>query len=411
MACEGELGMDRGAKSQGAESEPGANLNAGAVRKNVEKVNQQVAKEVARRRRVVRNFPASPLEEPLGFSRQIFDFGSGEPVRRLTLFDHIGKAPESGASRQLIVNAGKYGLIKGGYQSDILELTPEGLRAVDPEISERDQARARIKLAIEDIDVFAKLHERFIGKALPAKAALIDAAMEFGTSADAAAEAVETFVVNLRFVGLLVTLSGAERIVSKDHALDQLPASTIPTRPQPVDGPASPIITSEHAQFESTCFYVTPIGSPESEQRKHSDLFLGSFIEPVLQSFGLRVVRADGIDKPGVITKQIMEYLVRSRLVVADLSYHNPNVFYELAIRHMMRLPIVQIIRKQDPIPFDINQMRTIVIDTTDIYTLVPKIATYQTEISSQIRRALDNADTVETPISTYFPALRAVSA
>ena len=50
--------------------------------------------------------------------------------------------------------------------------------------------------------------------------------------------------------------------------------------------------------FWSTCFYITAIGAPETEQRKHSDLFLGSLIEPALQSFGLTVVRADGIDKP-----------------------------------------------------------------------------------------------------------------
>lgn len=380
-----------------------------AVRKSMKKVNDRVTREVARRKRKVRTFPASPIEEPLAFTRQIFEFGSGEPVRRLTLFDHIDRAPESGASRQLIVNAGRYGLIKGGYQSDILELTPDGSRAVDPQIPPRDQARARIKLAIEDIEVFTKLHERFVGKALPARAALIDAAMEFGASEDTAEEAIDTFIVNLRYVGLLVTLSGAERIVSKDLALDQLPASGIPTSPQPVSGTQGSVITADHAQFETTCFYITPIGSPESEQRKHSDLFLGSFIEPVLQSFNLRVIRADGIDKPGVITKQVIEYIVKSRLVIVDLSYHNPNVFYELAIRHMMRLPIVQIIRKSDTIPFDINRMRTIVIDMTDIYTLVPKIATYQTEISSQIRRALENADAVETPIATYFPGLRAV--
>ncbi|MDF1633254.1 hypothetical protein [Mycoplana sp. MJR14] len=376
----------------------------------IKEVNERVKQEVARRKRIVRNFPASPFEEPVDFARQIFEFGSGEPVRRLSFFDHISKAPESGSSRQLIVNAGRYGLLKGGYQSDIIELTSDGVRAVDPQIPVRDQARARIKLAIEDIEVFAKLHERFVGKALPARAALIDAAMEFGSSRDAAEEAIDTFIVNLRFVGLLITLSGAERIVSKDHALDQLPASGPSVRPQSVIGQQSAIVTAEHAHFESTCFYITPIGLPDSEQRKHSDLFLGSFIEPALQSFGLSVVRADGIDKPGVITKQIIEYIVKSRLVIVDLSYHNPNVFYELAIRHMMRLPIVQIIRKSDPIPFDINQMRTIVIDTTDIFTLVPKIATYQTEISSQIRRALDNADAVETPISTYFPGLRAVT-
>lgn len=376
------------------------------VNQAIEEVNDKISKEVARRKRVIRNFPASPFEEPLAFAQQIFEFGSGESVRRLTLFDHIGKAPESGTSRQLIINSGKYGIIKGGVAADILELTQDGLRAVDPQMPPRDQARARIKLAIEEIEIFAKLHERFLGKALPAKAALIDAAVEMGTSKEAAEEAVDTFIVNLRFVGLLTTLSGAERIVSKDHALDQLPASATPSVPQPIVGQHGAIVAAEHAHYESTCFYITPIGLPESEQRKHSDLFLGSFIEPALQSFGLRVVRADGIDKPGVITKQIIEYIVRSRLVVADLSYHNPNVFYELAIRHMMRLPIVQIVRKADPMPFDINQMRTIVIDTTDIFTLVPKIATYQTEISSQIRMALDNADAVDTPIPTYFPSL-----
>ncbi len=396
--------MTRGRKSAKATAE------ADTTEEKIKEANERVTQEVARRKRVVRNFPASPFEEPVDFARQIFEFGSGEPVRRLSFFDHISKAPESGGSRQLIVNAGRYGLIKGGYQSDIIELTSDGARAVDPQIPPRDQARARIKLAIEDIEVFAKLHERFVGKALPARAALIDAAMEFGSSKDAAEEAIDTFIVNLRFVGLLITLSGAERIVSKDHALDQLPASGPLARPQSVSRQQSAIVTAEHAHFESTCFYITPIGSPESEQRKHSDLFLGSFIEPALQSFSLTVVRADGIDKPGVITKQIIEYIVKSRLVIVDLSYHNPNVFYELAIRHMMRLPIVQIIRKSDPIPFDINQMRTVVIDTTDIFTLVPKIATYQTEISSQIRRALDNADAVETPISTYFPSLRAVT-
>lgn len=373
------------------------------------KVNNRVAAEVERRARVARNFPASPFEETLEFAAQIFKFGSGEPVRRLSLFDYINKSPESSTSRQIITNANKYGLTKGSNQSDIIELTNDGVRAVDTQISPRDQARSRIKLSIEDIIIFSRLHERFTGKAVPAKAALIDAAIEFDTPVSVAEEAVDTFIVNLRFVGLLVTLSGAERIVSKDHTLDQLPASELPSSTQPTSVNQGSIVTAEHAHYESTCFYISPIGSPESEQRKHSDLFLGSLIEPAIQSFKLRVVRADGIDKPGLITKQVIEYIVKSRLVIVDLSYHNPNVFYELAIRHMMRLPIVQIIRKADNIPFDINQMRTVVIDTTDIFTLVPKILTFQTEISSQIRRALENADLIETPISTYFPALRTI--
>jgi hypothetical protein len=142
--------------------------------------------------------------------------------------------------------------------------------------------------------------------------------------------------------------------------------------------------------------------------RKHSDLFLGSIVEPAVEPFKLNVIRADAIDKPGVITKQIIEYLLRSRLVIVDLSHHNPNVFYELAIRHMMRLPVVQIIRLADKVPFDINQMRTVIIDDSDIYSLVPKTESYRSEIATQIRRALDDPDSVDNPITTYYPALKA---
>ncbi|MFT0861333.1 hypothetical protein [Ancylobacter sp. G4_0304] len=227
------------------------------------------------------------------------------------------------------------------------------------------------------------------------------------TALDHAPEAVDTFVVNLRFVGLLKTLSGAERIISLDMLLGELPAAPAPsaTSSAPVARRNSTsIVTAEHAQFDSTCFYIAPIGDEGSDARKHSDLFLGSIVEPAMETFQLTVIRADAIDKPGVITRQIIDYIIRSRLVIADLSFHNPNVFYELALRHAVKLPIVQIIRSADKVPFDVNQMRTIQIDTTDIYSLVPRIDSYRSEVSNQVRRALESDYVVDTPISTYFP-------
>lgn len=52
-----------------------------AVDASVAAVNERVASEVARRKRIVRSFPAAPFEEPLAFAKQIFDFGSGETVQ------------------------------------------------------------------------------------------------------------------------------------------------------------------------------------------------------------------------------------------------------------------------------------------------------------------------------------------
>ena len=59
-----------------------------------------------------------------------------------------------------------------------------------------------------------------------------------------------------------------------------------------------------------------------------------------------------------MITTQVLEYLKKSKLAIADLSYLNPNVFYEVALRHALRLPVVQLIRKADRLPFDVNQSR-----------------------------------------------------
>lgn len=363
-----------------------------------------------RKARRQRPFPACSFMEAMELAQSVLEYGAGQAVRRISVFDHIGKSPESGPSRQWITNANKYGLIKGGYQAEHLELTPDGAKAVDDEISKREQAKARIKLAIDDIPIFKGLFERFSGNKLPARAALIDAAKELEIPEDFSEEAVDTFIVNIRDLGLLQTLSGAERIISVDHLLDTLPTQQTPSRTpstQPHSNQGGQLVTLEQANFENTCFYITPIGDEGSEPRKHSDLFLGSIVEPALEQFSLQVIRADAIDKPGVITRQIIDYLLRARLVIADLSYHNPNVFYELAIRHAARLPVVQIIRAADRIPFDLNQVRTIKIDTSDIFSLVPKIDTYRSEIANQVRRALDNPDSVDNPITTFYPNLK----
>ncbi|WP_291823253.1 hypothetical protein [Bosea sp. (in: a-proteobacteria)] len=367
----------------------------------------QTAEAALKRKRSQRPFPASSFEEPLTFAKAIFQIGSGQPVKRLTLFHQLGKSPESGGSRQLIINAGRYGLTKGGVQADNIELTTEGLKAVDEQVTAREQARTRAALAIQGIEPFEKLYQKFVGNKLPAHAVLIDAAKDVGIDPEHAPEAIDTFVVNLRFTGLLKTLSGAERIVSLDMLLDELPTAPIKISPdtQPARQSTS-IITAETALFEQTCFYIAPIGDEGSEARRHSDLFLGTLIEPALEAFKLKVIRADAIDKPGIITRQIIDYIMRSRLVIADLSFHNPNVFYELALRHAIKLPIVQVIRSSDRMPFDVNQMRTVQIDTTDIYSFAPKIESYRAEIANQVRRSLEADHIVDTPISTYFPNL-----
>ncbi|WP_395004138.1 hypothetical protein [Cypionkella sp.] len=375
-------------------------------------------KPTTKRTRVTRIFPASVFSEALDFVKRIYDIGGGQEIRRLTLFDEIGKSSESSASRMLVTNSAKYGLTKGSYTAEFIEITPLGLKAVGQSVSVRECERAKIESAIVSISPFNSLYELIVGNKLPATSVLVDKIKSFEVSAECAEEAVDTFIVNLRDVGLLKTLSGQERVIPIDMRLDELPSKTerlvspdkIEKADQHFDTPLyHPVVTAGHAEFETTAFYISPIGEDGSDTRKHADLFSASIVEPALEQSKLRLVRADKIDTPGIITRQILDYIINSRLVIVDLSFGNPNVFYELAIRHMMRKPIVQIMRGRDRIPFDINQSRTIKIDDDDIYTFVPKMPVYVATISAQIRQALDNPDAVDNPISIYFPKLRAV--
>lgn len=147
---------------------------------------------------------------------------------------------------------------------------------------------------------------------------------------------------------------------------------------------------------EKLCFVISPIGDPDSETRKRSDQVLKHVVRPAATSCGYKAVRADEIDKPGMITSQVIQHVVNDALVVADLTERNPNVFYELAIRHALRKPLVQIIRKGEAIPFDVAGTRTIYVDHKDL----DSVEAAKNEIIEQIKALEKDSSDIETPIS-----------
>ena len=361
-----------------------------------------------------RTFPASTFEDAAALANAIWQHAEGERVRRLTLFDALGKSPESGPSRQLVTNSGKYGLTTGSYAAEYLELTAKGRLATDPDAIDREHIKARFDLAIGDIPIFRALYDNYVGKKLPSQAVIRDFLREQKLPDDQIQEAIDTFTLNAKSLGLLRVIAGAERLISVEQLLEERPSGRrghaeeerdVQGEDTPDRTPVRTGVAKGTVDWSRVCFYVTPIGSPGTEQRQHSDLFISALVEPAVTQFDMTVVRADQIGKPGLITAQVIEHIAKARLVVADLSFHNPNVFYELALRHAKRLPVVQLIRSSDAIPFDLEQFRTIQVDTSSIYTLVPQLETYRAEIASHIRRALGDGSDVENPLTAFYPA------
>src|SRR5438309_2110251 len=108
-------------------------------------------------------------------------------------------------------------------------------------------------------------------------------------------------------------------------------------------------------------FFISRIGEADSPERKQSDRLLKYIIDPVLNDRGYDPsTRADQMTTPGIISAHVFKRLWEDDLVIADLTGGNPNVFYELAVRHVSKRPCIQMIHRGHNLPFDVASGRTI---------------------------------------------------
>ena len=87
-------------------------------------------------------------------------------------------------------------------------------------------------------------------------------------------------------------------------------------------------------------------------------------LEPAIDDAGMDAIRADEERVGGIIHKPMFERLLLCDYAVADLTTANANVFYELGVRHTARpRTTLTIFAKNQPIPFDVNFLRSLPYD------------------------------------------------
>lgn len=83
-------------------------------------------------------------------------------------------------------------------------------------------------------------------------------------------------------------------------------------------------------------------------------------VKPVLEDLGFECIRGDEISETGIIIEQVREYIEEATLVICDLTFDNPNVFYELGIAHILNKPTILISQTPANIPFDVRHYRIV---------------------------------------------------
>ncbi len=106
------------------------------------------------------------------------------------------------------------------------------------------------------------------------------------------------------------------------------------------------------------CFVVSPISQEGSEVRKRADQVFKYIISPVCEETGFEPIRVDQVNQADSITETIIDYLINSELVIADITGHNPNAFYEMGYRASTGRPMIHLKEKNEKIPFDIAGIR-----------------------------------------------------
>jgi O-acetyl-ADP-ribose deacetylase (regulator of RNase III) len=111
------------------------------------------------------------------------------------------------------------------------------------------------------------------------------------------------------------------------------------------------------------CFTIMPFGMKKDANGTEIDFdsVYEDLIRKSIAGLGLDVIRSDDIKRAGSIHEEMFHHVARDAVAVVDISLLNPNVFYELGVRHALRPAVTILIKRRGlDIPFNIQDMRVI---------------------------------------------------
>lgn len=112
-------------------------------------------------------------------------------------------------------------------------------------------------------------------------------------------------------------------------------------------------------KLTNSCFVIMPFTSTYNTQYER-------VIRPAVEEAGLTCVRADEIYSKPQIMADIWKSIRSSRIVIAELTGRNTNVFYEVGLAHTLGKPVIITTRDEEDVPFDLKALRYLFYNIED---------------------------------------------
>jgi nucleoside 2-deoxyribosyltransferase len=94
------------------------------------------------------------------------------------------------------------------------------------------------------------------------------------------------------------------------------------------------------------------------------DTIYRDVVKPEGDRLHLQIVRVDELAGPGIIFEDIKRQISESKIVNAEITASNQNVFYELGYAHALNKPTILLAQRGKELPFDIRSYRVFYDDS-----------------------------------------------
>lgn len=128
-------------------------------------------------------------------------------------------------------------------------------------------------------------------------------------------------------------------------------------------------------------------------------------IKPAIEAVGLEALRGDEEQTGGIIHAAMFARLLLAEFVVADLTIANPNVFYELGIRHAAKpCTTVPIFATTQALPFDVGLIRAIPYHLDDGKLSDQEADALRSAIEDRLNNAISGPSSQDSPLFQLIP-------